>query len=229
MLVEAMLPPVLVNGTAIALLHAGGAQPPLLTDTAATALYICSARAGSRARRSCCGHTLCTGCAAACARREAAAATPCSCSSSAAAGARRSCCCRRIPCTGRAAARARSRSISCTSLAADHEGTVCHEQPTNQAPRPNRRARRQQIPDPKISSGEEEKQEGSGRKCAQQISLHVENFSVRALLQISLQRRRSQIAQITSHRRCPREKQKSRAAVDIWRFADSCKGDPVFF
>ena len=57
--------------------------------------------------------------------------------------------------------------------------------------------------------------------------MHVEN-SVTALLQISLQRRRSQIAQITSHRRCAREKQKSGAAVDIWRFADSCKGDPIF-
>ena len=43
----------------------------------------------------------------------------------------------------------------------------------------------------------------------------VEN-SLPALLQISVQRRRSQIAQITSHRRCAREKQKSGAAVEIW-------------
>ena len=77
------------------------------------------------------------------------------------------------------------------------------------------------------SSGEEKKNRKNFEKSAQQISVNVEN-SVTALLQISLQRRRSQIAQITSHRRCAREKQKSGAAVDIWRFADSCKGDPIF-
>ena len=118
--------------------------------------------------------------------------------------------------------------MSCTSWAADHEGTVCHEQLTNQAPRSSQ-STSAQTADPRSqerSFGEEKKQEG-GAKSSQQISLPVEN-SVTALLQISLQRRRSQIAQITSHRRCPREKQKSRAAVDIWRFADSCKGDPIF-
>ena len=64
-------------------------------------------------------------------------------------------------------------------------------------------------------------------EISEQISVHVQN-SVPALLQISVQRRRSQIAQITSHRRCAREKQKSGAAVDMWRFADFCKGDPIF-
>ena len=78
------------------------------------------------------------------------------------------------------------------------------------------------------SSGEEKKTAAKSReKSAKQISLPAEN-SISALLQISVQRRRSQIAQITSHRRCAREKQKSGAAVDIWRFADSCKGDPIF-
>ena len=108
---------------------------------------------------------------------------------------------------------------------------MCHEQPTNQAPRSSQ-STSAQTADPrsqeKFWGGGKTGREFLTRKCAQQISLHVLRNSVRALLQISLQRRRSQIAQITSHRRCPREKQKSRAAVDIWRFADSCKGDPIF-
>ena len=99
----------------------------------------------------------------------------------------RSCCCRRIPCTGRAAARARSSSISCTSWAADHEGTVCHERPTNQAPRPNRRARRKQIPDPKrevwyygIHKSGQEKKAGKNRKISEQISVPCREFCASA-------------------------------------------------
>ena len=91
---------------------------------------------------------------------------------------------------------------------------------------------RSQIPREKsgttvfISLGRRKKLGKTGKSPNRFLS-HVEN-SVPALLQISVQRRRSQIAQITSHRRCAREKQKSGAAVDMWRFADSCKGDPIF-
>ena len=60
-----------------------------------------------------------------------------------------------------------------------------------------------------------------------QISASPEN-SMTALLQISAQRRRSQIAQITSHRRCAREKEKSGAAVDIWRLQIPAKEIPFF-
>ena len=59
------------------------------------------------------------------------------------------------------------------------------------------------------------------------ISASPEN-SMTALLQISAQRRRSQIAQITSHRRCAREKEKSGAAVDIWRLQIPAKEIPFF-
>ena len=52
--------------------------------------------------------------------------------------------------------------------------------------------------------------------------------SMTALLQISVQRRRSQIAQITSHRRCARKKEKSGAAVDIWRLQIPAKEIPFF-
>ena len=52
--------------------------------------------------------------------------------------------------------------------------------------------------------------------------------SLTALFQISVQRRRSQIAQITSHSRCAREKQKSGAAVEIWRVSDPTKEIPFW-
>ena len=45
--------------------------------------------------------------------------------------------------------------------------------------------------------------------------------SLQALLQISAQRRRSQITQITSHARSARDEQKSGAAIGIWRVSDS--------
>ena len=86
---------------------------------------------------------------------------------------------------------------------------------------------RSQIP--RVSLGRRKNRAGApSGKSPDRFLSDVEN-SLPALLQISVQRRRSQIAQITSHRRCAREKQKSGAAVDIWRFADSCKGDPIFF
>ena len=228
MLVEAMLPPVLVNGTAIALLHAGGAQPPLLTDTAATALYICSARAGSRARRSCCGHTLCTGRAAACARRSCCRHTPCTCSSSAAARARREA----AAAAAFPALAAQPPMLAGAACLAPHgpqtmrARCATNSQRTKRLARPNRRARRQQIPDPKREVWGGEKTAAYEEKSAD-FCLPPEN-SRKALLQISVQRRRSQIAQITSHRRCAREKQKSGAAVGICRVSDPAKEIPFF-
>ena len=83
---------------------------------------------------------------------------------------------------------------------------------------------RSQIPREKF--GEEKNRAAKkGERSAEQISLPAEN-SMTALLQISVQRRRSQIAQITSHRRCAREKQKSGAAVEIWRVSDPAKEIP---
>ena len=58
-----------------------------------------------------------------------------------------------------------------------------------------------------------------------QIPLAPEN-SIIGLLQISVQRRRSQIAQITSHMRSARDKQKSVAAIGIWRVSDPAKEIP---
>ena len=162
-LVEATLPPVLVNGTATVLLHAGGAQPPVLADAAATALYSCSSRAGTRARRSCCGHTLCTGCAAACARREAAAATllavavvalPPVLAEAAAAAAF-------------LALAAQPPVLAAAAYLAPHwpqtmrARCATNSQRTKRLARPNRRARRQQIPDPKAEKFGQEKKEGS--------------------------------------------------------------------
>ena len=66
---------------------------------------------------------------------------------------------------------------------------------------------RSQIPREKSGKSGEEKKQGQAVKkveISEQISVHVQN-SVPAILQISVQRRRSQIAQITSHRRYARE------------------------
>ena len=66
---------------------------------------------------------------------------------------------------------------------------------------------RSQIPREKSGKSGEEKKQGQPVKkveISEQISVHVQN-SVPAILQISVQRRRSQIAQITSHRRYARE------------------------
>ena len=119
-------------------------------DAAATALYSCSSRAGARARRSCCGHTLCTGCAAACARREAAAATllavavvalPPVLAEAAAAAAF-------------LALAAQPPVLAAAAYLAPHWPQIIrarcatNSQRTKRLARPNRRARRQQIPDP---------------------------------------------------------------------------------
>ena len=110
---------------------------------------------------------------------------------------------------------------------------MCHtnSQRTKRLARPNRRARRQQIPDPKRSlSGERGENEGSrtsrGKICSRDFS--TSKNSITPLLQISVQRRRSQIAQITSHTRSARDKQKSGAAIGIWRVSDPAKEIPFF-
>ena len=177
-LIEATLPPVLVNGTATVHLHAGGAQPPVLADAATTALYSCSSPAGARARRSCCGHTLCTGCAAACARRSCCRHTPCSCSSSAAAGVL----------AGAAAAAAflalaaQPPVLAAVAYLAPHWPQIMrarcatNSQRTKRLARSNRRAARKQIPDPKSD------QESSlGRRKTGQQKKNVKNLLKRFL------------------------------------------------
>ena len=108
-------------------------------------------RAGARARRSYCGHTPCTGCAAACARRSCCRHTPCSCSSSAAARARREA-------AAAAAFPALAAQPPVLAAAADlaphwpqtmRARCATNSQRTKRLARPNRRARRQQIPDPR--------------------------------------------------------------------------------
>ena len=105
-------------------------------------------RAGARARRSYCGHTPCTGCAAACARRSCCRHTPCSCSSSAAARARREA-------AAAAAFPALAAQPPVLAAAADlaphwpqtmRARYATNSQRIKRLARPNRRARRQQIP-----------------------------------------------------------------------------------
>ena len=130
-LIEATLLPVLVNGTATVLLHAGGAQPPVLAEAAAATLFALAALPPVLAEA-----------AAATLLAVAVVALPPVLAEAAAAAAF-------------LALAAQPPVLAAAAYLAPHwpqtmrARCATNSQRTKRLARPNRRARRQQIPDPK--------------------------------------------------------------------------------
>ena len=161
-LVEATLPPVLVNGTATVLLHAGGAQPPVLAmllpphstvAVVARAPVLAEAAAATLFALAALPPVLAEAAAATLLAVAVVALPPVLAGAAAAAAF--------------LALAAQPPVLAAAAYLAPHWPQIIrarcatNSQRTKRLARPNRRARRQQIPDPKAEKFGQEKKEGS--------------------------------------------------------------------